>query len=193
MQKENHFEELHDRVQKTATSRFFAHERLKAKVNASLWTITFFSMGLIFIPLIETFKLNPNVVPAHSSFIQIVLAIVILVISVILSMTNYSVRADRMHQCGMLLNALARKIHRYINEKATSEVYEIAAKEYDEILQRHENHASIDYLYTKNHMKNYYKNSWYFPFYIRVIYFVQFTPYIGLLALEVACVYFLIR
>lgn len=149
-------------------------------------------MGLIFIPLIHTFELGSRFSPDYSSFIQVVLAIVILVISVILNMTNFSVRADRIHQCGMILNALARKVHRHINESSDSGTYDELVKEYDAVLQRYENHSSIDYMFTKNHMNNYYKNPWYFPFYIRLRYGVQFLPYLFLLGLEVPWIYILV-
>jgi ABC-type protease/lipase transport system fused ATPase/permease subunit len=192
MTKENHLEELHDRIQKTATSRFYAHDRLKNHHNAALWTIAFFSMGLIFIPLMTTFGLESRFSSQYSSFIQVVLAIVILVISVMLNMTNFSVRADRIHQCGIILNALARRVHRHVNEQSSSEIYDELVKEYDDVLHRYENHSSLDYLYTKNHMTNYYDNPWYFPIYIRVLYLLQFIPYLLLLSLEISWVYFLV-
>lgn len=192
MQKDNHFEELYDRVQKTATSRFYAHDRLKSHHNASLWTITFFSMGLIFVPLIHTFGLESRFSPAYSSFIQVVLAIVILVISVILNMTNFSVKADRIHQCGMILNAFSRRVHRHINDRSDSTTYDALVKEYDDVLQRYDNHTPIDYLFTKNHMSNYYTNPWYFPIYIRLLYSIQFLPYLLLLGLEIAWIYMLV-
>lgn len=192
MQKENHFEELYDRVQKTASSRFFAHDRLKNHHSASLWTITCFSMGLIFVPLIHTFGLEARFSSAYTSFIQVVLAIVILVISVLLNMANFAVRADRIHQCGMVLNALARKIHRHINGKSGAEEYDALVKEYDDVLQRYENHSRIDYLFTKNHMNNYYNNPWYFTAYIKAMYVLQFLPYILLLGLEIAWIYLMV-
>ena len=192
MQKENHFEELYDRVQKTANSRFFAHDRLRHHQSVSLWTITCFSMGLIFVPLIQTFGLEARFSTAFTSFTQVVLAIVILVISVLLNMANFAVRADRIHQCGMVLNALARKIHRHINEKTEGEDYDSLVKDYDHILQKYENHSRIDYLFTKNHMTNYYKNPWYFPIYIRGLYLIQFLPYIFLLGFEIVWIYLMV-
>lgn len=186
MQKENHFEELYDRIHKTTACRFFAHDRLKAHHNASLWTITFFSMGLIFIPLLQSFGLEMRFSSNYTNFIQVVLAIVILVISILLNMTNFSVRADRMHQCGMILNSLARKVHRHINEDKSGDSYEGLVKEYDAVLQRFENHSPLDYLFAKNHLTSSYTNSWYFPAYIRIRYAGQFLPYIALLGLEAA-------
>ena len=192
MEKENHFEELYDRVHKTACCRFFAHDRLKNHHNASLWTITFFSMGLIFVPLIQTFGLETRFSSNYTNFIQVVLAIVILVISVLLNMTNFSVRADRMHQCGMVLNAFARKIHRHINEKSDANFYDGLVAEYDAVLQRFENHSPMDYLFAKNHLTSSYQNSWYFPLYIRARYALQFFPYLFLLGLEGSWFYMLV-
>lgn len=192
MQANDHFEELYDRVQKTATCRFYAHDRLKMQHNVSLWTIALFSVGLIFIPLVHTFGLETRFSLEYSSFIQVVFAIVILVISIILNMTNNSVRADRIHQCGMILNALSRRIHRHINEESSPDEYDLLVQEYDDILQRYENHAPIDYMFTKSHMTNYYHMPWYFHIYVRFRYALIFLPYILLLGLEVSWIYLLI-
>ncbi|EKG2462403.1 SLATT domain-containing protein, partial [Vibrio vulnificus] len=192
VQKQNHIEELYDRIRKTACSRFYAHDRLQLHNNASLWTITFFSMGLIFIPLVDTFGLESSFSSNYTNFIQVVLAILILVFSALLSLANFAVRADRIHQCGMTLNALAIRVHKSINEGVTPEEYEALAKEYDDVLQKHENHSSLDYLYTKNHMSNYYNNPWYFPIYIRLRFAIQFIPYALLLIGESAWIYLMV-
>ena len=142
-------------------------------------------MGLIFIPLIHTFGLESRFSPEYSNFIQVVLAIAILVISILLNMTNFAVRADRIHQCGMILNALSRKIHRHINDNSS-------ADEYDSVLQGYENHSTIDYLFTKNHMSNYYKNPCCFSLYIRFLYLLHFLPYILFLGLEITWIYMMI-
>lgn len=184
MQKENPFEELYDRVHKTAASRFFAHDRLKAHQNASIWTITASSLILIIIPLAQTFEIQYGFTNNQLNFIQVSLAITILVLSAILSMANFSVRAEKIHQCGMILNALARKIHRHISDKSGSDVYDQLAKEYDDTLQKYENHTPVDYLYTKNHLTASYRNPWYFPIYIRIRYAFEFFWYFVLLGVE---------
>ena len=177
---------------KTAACRFAANDRLKAHHNASLWTITFFSMGLIAIPLVETFGLKTNFSSNYTSFIQVVLAIVILVISVLLNMTNFSVRAEKMHQCALSVNTLARKVHRHLNDKSSAAKYEDLVKEYDNILQRIENHSRVDYLYAKKHLSSHYNNPWYFAYTARLHYFYQFLPYIVLLGIEAVWLYMLV-
>lgn len=190
--KKNHFEELYDRVQKTANSRFNAHRRLTHHNNASLWTISCFSTGLIVIPLIQTFGLEMRFTAEYASFIQVVLAIVILVISIILNMTNFAVRADNIHTCGMTLNTFARKVHRYINEPPEANDYDRLVNEYECILQCYENHSNTDYLFTKLRMTDHYKNPWWFSVYVRMLYTVQFLPYIMLLSIELIWIYMLV-
>ena len=165
----DHFEELLDRVGKTASSRLFAHERLKIHATLSLWTISFFSMGLIFTPLAQIYNFELNYSSDYIGFMQVVFAIVILVVSNILSMSNFSVRADRMHDCGMSLNALARKIQGAVNDKTIDSYVELSDK-YEALLQRHENHAFIDYLYTKNRSSD----SKLFGLYVRIRFLVGF-------------------
>lgn len=193
MQKENHVEELYDRVQKTACSRFFAHDRLKKHHAASLWTIAIFSVGLIVIPLIATFDLHARFSENYISFIQVLLAIVILTISIMLNMSNFAVRADRIHKCGMVLNALARKIHGKIETGCNEGEYEALVNEYSDILQAYENHSRIDYLFTKRHMTNYYNVRWYQSVYYEVVYWLQFSPYAILIVFEGVWIYMLIK
>ncbi|RUO26594.1 hypothetical protein CWE09_07790 [Aliidiomarina minuta] len=193
MQKDNHLEELYDRVQKTASSRFFAHDRLKKHHAASLWTIAFFSIGLIVIPLVQTFGLDVRFSDNYISFIQVLLAIVILVISIMLNMSNFAVRADRIHKCGMVLNALARKIHGRIETVCSGEEFEALVHEYNNILQAYENHSRVDYLFTKRHMTNYYSVRWYQSIYYDFIYWIQFSTYAILITLVVAWIYMLIK
>jgi len=192
MQESDHFDELYDRIVKTASCRFAAHDRLKDHHNASLWTITFFSMGLITIPLVQTFGLEISFSQNYVNFIQVVLAIVILVISVLLNMTNFSVRAEKMHQCAMSLNSIARRLHRHINDRSGADEYESFVKEYDDVLQRFDNHSTIDYLYAKNHLSKYYKNSIFFGLYVKSRYFFQFLPYLFLLGVEASWLYLMV-
>lgn len=192
MQKENHYEELYDRMVKTSACRFAANDRLRAHHNISLWTITFFSMGLIAIPLIETFGLRTNFSSNYTSFIQVFLAVVVLVISLLLNMASFSVRAEKMHQCGLLVSTLARKVHRHMNEESSSVKYDDFVKDYDNILQRVENHSRVDYLYAKKNLTSHYSNPWYFPIIARFQYLFQFLPYIVLLTIEAVWLFMLV-
>ncbi|RUO59212.1 SLATT domain-containing protein [Pseudidiomarina marina] len=184
MQKKKPFEELHDRIQKTANNRFNAHNRLKLHHSLSLWTITLLSIGLILVPLLETFDLDSGLRSGYSAFVQTFFAIVILVISIILNMTNFSVRAERFHQCGLILNALARRVHQKIDENAGGIEYEKYVQDYDNALQRFDNHSRIDYLYTKSHMTNYYKNPWWFYGYTRIRRFSEYVFYLLIIIFE---------
>ncbi|WP_350657556.1 SLATT domain-containing protein [Psychrobacter sp. S1-30-MNA-CIBAN-0213] len=152
----------------------------------------FFSMGLIAIPLIETFDLKTNFSSNYTSFIQVVLAVVILVISILLNMANFPVRAEKMHQCGLLVSTLARKVHRHMNEDSSSIKYDDLVKDYENILQRVENHSRVDYLYAKNNLTSHYNNQWYFPIIAKTQYLFQFLPYIALLGIESIWLFMLI-
>lgn len=184
MSKKDHLEELHDRVVKTTTCRFFAHDRLKAHHQFSIWTISLFSLGLILIPLMEAFSLNLYAEANTIKFIQVSLALVVLVFSILINSSNYSVRAEKNHQCGLLLNAFCRKVHKALASK-DNENYDQLVNDYDAILQKFENHAPVDYLFMKNHLIDYYTNPWWFRIYIRFRWLYGFIPYIILLSLEV--------
>lgn len=176
------YKALYDRVNKTTKNRFAAQRRLEHHNKAVLWTITLSSIFLLVTPLAQGFGLKLTQDKTLIDFVQIILTIVILAVSIILSMANFAVRGERIHNCGMELNGLARRIYPKILLTTEDTEYEVVNKEYDDILRRYENHTKVDFMRTKLEMTEYYQPAiWYRPvFFIR--YFSEFWLYISILA-----------
>lgn len=164
------YQELYDRVVKTTKNRFAAQRRLEHHNKAVLWTITLSSIFLLVIPLAQGFGITLNISKTIIDFVQILLTIVILAVSIILSMANFAVRGERIHNCGMELNGLGRRIYPYVALKEKNDEYDNFNREYDEILRRYENHTKVDFMRTKLEMYSYYQP----PLWYRAIFFLRY-------------------
>ncbi|MEI8640972.1 SLATT domain-containing protein [Pseudoalteromonas sp. Hal099] len=162
--------ELYDRVNKTTKNRFAAQRRLEHHNKAVLWTITLSSIFLLITPLAQGFGLTLTQDETLIDFVQILLTVVILAVSIILSTANFAVRGERIHNCGMELNGLARRIYPKITSTSEDAEYKDINKEYDEILRRYENHTKVDFMRTKLDMSQYYQP----PFWYRPVFFLRY-------------------
>ena len=175
------YQELYDRVNKTTKNRFAAQKRLEHHNKAVLWTITLSSIFLLVTPLAQGFGIHLTQDETLIDFVQILLTVVILAVSIILSTANFAVRGERIHNCGMELNGLGRRIYPKVKLTSEDSEYKDINKEYDEILRRYENHAKVDFMRTKLDMPQYYQPPfWYRPvFFLR--YLSEFWLYIAIL------------
>ena len=179
-----HFHKLYGRVSKTAASRFNASRRLRIHNAASLWTISLFSLGLILVSLLQALALPLPYSDKLVNLIQVFLSITILVISVILTMNNYGIRAERFHACGLEMSEIALKLERVEREDGTIEDYNAFADEYSEILRRYDNHEQIDFMFMKLQKPQHYSEPRWFSFLVYARFGAQFLPYAVLLLLE---------
>lgn len=170
------YKEFHDRIIKTTKNRFAAQRRLEDHNKAVLWTITLSSIFLLIIPLAQGFGIELTQNKTTIDFVQIILTVVILAVSIILSMANFAVRGERIHNCGMELNGLGRRIYPKIKLTEEDNEYDSFNTEYDEILRRYENHTKIDFMRTKLEMTNYYK----LPFWYRGTFILRYWSQFGL-------------
>lgn len=182
--KRTHLEKLYDRVSKSAFARFNASRRLGYHNQASLWTISLFSLGLVFVSLLQALAFHLPFPDKLVNLVQVFLSITILVISSIMSMSNYAVRAERFHACGLEMNELALKLERLTEQEGTVDEHNAFANEYGEILRRYENHHNVDYNFVKLQKSEKYNLPWWFPAYVYLRFSFQFWPYAALLGME---------
>lgn len=187
-----HFHKLYGRVSKTAASRFNASRRLRIHNAASLWTISLFSLGLILVSLLQALSLPMPYPDKIVNLVQVFLSITILVISVILTMNNYGIRAERFHACGLEMNEIALRLERVEREDGTIEDYNAFADEYGEILRRYDNHEQIDFMFMKLQKPQHYSEPKWFPPLVYSRFGLQFLPYAILLSLEVTWIFTLL-
>ena len=142
--------DLRDNIGKTAKARFNAHRRLYNHNVKSMLVIILYSTVLLLTSIAEVSGIAPSFIEKNNTIgeqlnklIPISLSLVILVYSSIIFFANYSVRAEKFHQCGLELNNLARK---YDIEKSNPNFIEIKYnKSYENILKRYENHSYVDH------------------------------------------------
>lgn len=140
-------EKLQMSMRVTAKCRYNAAVRLQRQGNFAFFTTTALSLGLIFVPLMQTsgvkLAFNTNVL----SMMQIFLAVAVLVYSVVIGTARYEVRAETLTECGDKLKELIRAIDkdREINGQFTNDDLTNYQARYSDIVTDTENHDRSDY------------------------------------------------
>lgn len=145
---ENRVGELLRRTKMTTKSRYRASERLERHHKFSQWTVSLISAALIFVPMMQVFKIELGVDALYLSATQAVLAVLVLVYSLLLGQENFISKAEAMHRNGVELGRFARKLAG-IKVEVSDERYEELTEEYYNILEKYANHRPVDYLFTR--------------------------------------------
>ena len=124
-------------------NRFEASARLAFHHKVSQWTIAMTSVALVIASLLSMESGAVKALP-HAGEIEIIIAVFVLVLSLLIGMDNYPLRADKMHICALELNDLHRRFS-VMDELSYIEL----AKEYNEILSKFENHGKVDNYFTQ--------------------------------------------
>jgi hypothetical protein len=183
------YSKLYGRISKTASNRFYASRRLKAHNTISLWTISLFSLGLILVSLLQALSVPLGLSDKLVNLVQVLLSVAILIISIIVSMSNYGVRSEQFHACGLELNAMALKLERVENQPCDKVTYDELTDAYETVLKRYSNHETIDYLMMKTQKYEFYNLGALKIVVIYIRFFLHFLPYVILLALECLWIY----
>jgi len=175
---------LYAKMRKTAKARFNCATRLSRHQMLSLWSLPLFSAGLIGMTLLSVLHIQTNISPPFYDLLQIMLALLVLIISLVLSGNKYSDRAERMHRCALEVNALCHQIlPDCVANKESSDVYTRTLEKYGAILNAYENHADIDFDLVRLELKTDYPLTWWQRTLIRVRYLFQFWLHLALLTL----------
>jgi len=89
--------ELLRRTKMTTKSRYRASERLERHHKFSQWTVSLISAALVFVPIMQVFKVELGVEAIYLSATQAVLAVLVLVYSLLLGQENFISRSEAMH------------------------------------------------------------------------------------------------
>ncbi|WP_345010784.1 SLATT domain-containing protein [Pseudaeromonas paramecii] len=143
-------EKLIASMKTTAINRYNASNRLSWQAKVTFSVSTLFSLGLIFIPLMQLAKapliLNGDILSA----IQIFLAVAILVYSIIIGTARFELRSEQLNDCGDKIKNLIREL-RVVNIEDKSKEADILKdfqKQYATIIADVENHERSDYILT---------------------------------------------
>lgn len=183
--------ELQRKVEKTGKLRFMASTRFMMQYKISQWAISLLSVILIIVPLLQALGAFGSAKPQVLNVIQVALAVVILVFSLLIGMDNYAVRAERMHSCGLELADLARQMTCLLGD-VTKDEYQKWNEKYHGILKGYENHSELDFKrLTLQDSKWYYPQLYQYIFaYVTISlrYLMSFFPYLLLAAIFIVTI-----
>jgi hypothetical protein len=196
--------ELNYKLWSTKGARFVAARRLKLKASASLCAISMMSFYLIIFSLIPAYT-DPSHLPtseANLALINVSLGVFVLMLSQILNRSDFQRRSDRYHECALAIAKLYNRLRtkKTMEESSlTPEFVREINEEYDEVLDRYENHEQIDFdLFRakrpkyKDHDIKWFKIPWYYTKYYFGTLFgyhcLIVIPLVGLICLLIATI-----
>ena len=156
MEKAEAASHLLEKVEQTAKIRFIASRRLLSHQRFSSWVVALASFALMLLPLLETTGATQADQKGRLVTLQVLLAGFVLIYSLLLSLENFSVRAEKMQSAGVELSILARQIEQAVSAGTWNQIAERVAERYGDILRTSDNHTYTDYLLHKVQKKEKY-------------------------------------
>ena len=135
---------LRQMISKTVAARFQASRRLDFHNKLSLFSISLFSIILILVSLLQLVEFKFSFDSVVVNIGQVFLSIVILCFSIAISMSDFSLKSSKYHECGVQLNELVYKLMNKWGVVLSDQEYEQKLNEYFNILSKYENHTEAD-------------------------------------------------
>lgn len=108
-------------------------------------------------------------------------------------MSEYGVRAERYHSCGLELNNLSVRLERIcLAEGSAAAAPPEFEQEYGQILRRYDNHENVDFMFMKLQKRQHYQLPALYPVVAYARYAAYFVPFVVLLSLEFGWIYALV-
>jgi len=155
--------ELNYKLWTTKGARFAASHRNKIQNELSSKTLGYLSAYLTIVSLLVVYKIPFEPIGEnYLNFTITALSILILIFSQFETAKEFSIKSERFHQCsleiGELYNELriAKTFPNITEDDRFQRIIDIS-KKYDKVLQKCENHNSIDFDYFKTSKKQYFK------------------------------------
>lgn len=141
----------------TAKCRYNASGRLQAQGRYSFFTTTVLSLGLVFIPLMQSANVPLAFKANVLNVMQIFLGVAVMVYSLVISSARYDLRGAQLTECGDKLKELIRDLDR--EREANNGVVPPASlaavqKTYSDVVTDVENHERGDYHFACLEMVN---------------------------------------
>ncbi len=157
--------ELNYKLWATKGARFSASRRNKIQHELSSRTLAYLSAYLIIIGLLSAYeiKISGFDYGKYIGFITTSIAILILVFTHFETSKEYAIKSEKFHQCsleiGELYNEL-RMIKTFDTIQNKEDKISRVSKKYEKVLQKYENHISIDREMFMTTKPDYFKLSW---------------------------------
>lgn len=181
---------LYRKMKKTAMARFECASRMRRHQKFALWSMSIFSAGLIIFPLLQAFGIPMHVGAGWLNVMQVAMALMVLVLSLLMSTNNVGDRAEKMHKCGLELNALCHEALPHCRgEDCEVTIYETFRSKYSQILNVYENHEDLDFDRVQMKIGEVWPSHWYSNALIVLRTWLDFWVYYLLIAVLVAALY----
>lgn len=181
---------LYRKMKKTAMARFECATRMRRHQKFSLWSISIFSAGLIIFPLLHAFGVPTYISTGWLNVMQVVMALMVLVLSLLISANNVGDKAEKMHKCGLELNALCHEALPHCRaELCDVALYESFRGRYSQILNVYENHEDLDFDRVQMKLGEVSPKHWYSHGLIVIRTWLNYWVYYILMAVLVAALY----
>ena len=182
------YKTLYEKIDKTSRSRFIAARRLQLHETISLYTVVLMSCGVTALTLLDALGMLREEAGKLSAFLQVFCSMGVLVYSVIISKSNFALRAFKHHECGIALSRLRNDVFKHIVETPESDQFAKSAAQYATILENNENHLYVDFqmmkVQTKPYHSHYQVNPW-LRIWVQIKHFATFWHYFLFSALVV--------
>ena len=174
-------EELNYKIWSTKGARFKASERLLHVAHLSNVCTSMLSVYLIVVGLFSVYNINSaaeldlNLIAYSTTS----LSILILVFGQIENAKDFKMKAIQFHRCGLELGSIYNelRIFKTLEKEPTLEEKKHFAKsisdKYDKILERYDNHDSIDHDKFKITKAEYHELNWFNVLSIRFVYYIK--------------------
>lgn len=176
-----YLEELNYKIWSTKGARFNANKRLLKVSRLSNLCTSLFSVYLIAVGLLSVYNIhNSRFLDDNTLAYSITcLSILLLVFTQTENHKDYNKKAKEFHDCALALSSLYNRLRIFktlnnndsIDEKR--KFAEELSEKYEQILQKHENHDSIDHSMFKTYYAKYHKLRWYNVWHIRIQYYFK--------------------
>ena len=174
-------ENLRTKMWRTAGARFNCQRRMKYRDTTSSFTIAILSVYLIAISVAQKIYQLEQINPAfdtHLTFIAIVGAVFIIVISLIEWASNFSVRAERLFENATKINQQRARLERAlidgVPEATLRSEFEAVSLEYEKLADKNSpNHEPIDDLLFRSHNRREshpsFQMNWFYAMFIETL------------------------
>src|SRR5262245_34692566 len=110
VQQSSSFKSLDERIWKTKHSRYLASARLKNKNTYSQYTICALSIYVLALSVAPKYGYFSGISGDKVNFVNIILSVAIIAISLLESNNNYQLQAERLYACANELGGLLQKL-----------------------------------------------------------------------------------
>ncbi|WBL43553.1 SLATT domain-containing protein [Algoriphagus halophytocola] len=174
-------EELNYKIWSTKGARFKANERLIHIAQLSNICTSMLSIYLIAVGLLSVYNLNSALEYDYNllAYSSTCLSILVLVFGQIENAKDFKLKANQFHNCGLELSHIYNELRIFKtltlepNLKDKGDFSRKISDEYQKILERYENHDSIDHQRFIAAKPKYHELNWFDVFFINISYYFK--------------------